>query len=598
MISQNNPILIIFPEQSSIFYLSTMSKIKTALSASILFVALFILSCSSNSDDYDFQNSFKDLRDGQMYRWVKIGSQTWMAENLYYNAPGSKCYDNSSKECRKYGRLYDWKTAVDACPDGWHLPSDEEWQELIDFAGGDDIAGKKLRAKNGWGSNNGTDDYDFSALPGGFGYSSNNVLFFLQSGKYSNWWSVTEFNGYSAFERNMYYDKDNVVRKDSDKNYLQSIRCVKNDSSYDSLYIGDLNSDSGTFMDSRNEQVYKWVEIGSQTWMAENLNYDAEGSLCYNNDPANCEKYGRLYDWVTARTVCPDGWHLPSNEEWGILTEEVGGKSIAGVKLKFTDGWNHYPVHKGTDNYNFSAVPSGFFNSFFRDIGYGSYWWSTTEEKDYYDYYDKAYYLSMHHNSSNATSFYDYKSSLNSVRCVKGSANDFSGSFSDSRDGQTYQYVKIGSQIWMAENLNYDVESSVCYDNKSENCEKYGKLYDWETALNVCPKDWHLPSHEEWITLTIALGGPAIAGAKLKTKNGWNDSGNGTDDYGFSALSSGHGDSEGNFLNVGEAGDWWSADEHDDNTFAIERHIEFVDDKIVAGYTYKSLLLSVRCIKD
>jgi len=552
-----------------------MNRIEFTLWASILLVVSFVLSCSSTSEeDYDLQDAFEDSRDGQVYKWVKIGSQTWMAENLNYKVEGSKCYDNENKRCRRYGMLYNWETATGACPDDWHLPSDEEWQELIDFVGGNDIAGKKLMAKDGWGGNNAEDYYGFSALPGGFGYASSSYVFFLQLGKYGNWWSATEYSGFSAFERNMFYNEDKMVRKDSDKNYLQSVRCVKNDSSYNSLFTRNLNSDSGTFTDARDGQAYKWVEIGSQTWMAEDLNYN-----------------GKLYDWVTARNICPEDWHLPSNEEWTILIDEVGGKAIAGVKLKSTEGWRQYPVHKGTDNYNFSALPRS-------GGGSDSYWWSATEEKDYYGYYDKAYYKSMHYNSSSVTDFYDSKSSLNAVRCVKGSSNNFGGSFTDSRDGQTYKYVKIGSQTWMAENLNYDIESSACYDNKLENCKKYGKLYNWETALNVCPENWHLPSHEEWANLTISLGGFAIAGAKLKAKNGWNNNGNGTDDYEFSALPGGHGNSGGNFLNAGEYGDWWSASEYEDNTFAIERHIEFADDKVVGSYTYKSLLLSVRCIKN
>jgi uncharacterized protein (TIGR02145 family) len=545
-----------------------MNKIKFALLASISLV----LSCSSTmEEDYDLQNAFKDSRDGQVYKFVKIGSQTWMAENLNYKVAGSKCYGNENKMCKRYGLLYDWETAVNICPDDWHLPSDDEWQELIDFAGGNDIAAKKLMAKTSWGGNDAADDYGFSALPGGFGHTS--FSYFLQSGKYGNWWSATEYDSHSAFERNMFYIEDKVVRKNSDKNYLESVRCVKNDSSYYALFTGNLNSDSGTFTDSRDGQTYKWVEIGSQTWMAENLNYN-----------------GKLYDWVTARTICPEGWHLPTNEEWEVLIEEVGGRTIAGVKLKSTEGWRRYPVHKGTDNYNFSALPG--------DNGYDGFWWSATEEKDYYDYYNKAYYRSMHNHSSSVTNFYENKSSLNSVRCVKGSLNNFGGSFTDSRDGQTYKYVKIGSQTWMAENLNYDIEGSVCYDNKLENCKKYGKLYDWKTALNVCPDDWHLPSHEEWATLTISLGGFAIAGAKLKAKNGWDNNGNGTDDYEFSALPGGHGNSGGNFLNIGEYGDWWSASEYEDNTFAIERHIEFAEDKVVGSYTYKSLLFSVRCLKN
>ena len=124
----------------------------------------------------------------------------------------------------------------------------------------------------------------------------------------------------------------------------------------------------------------------------------------------------------------------------------------------------------------------------------------------------------------------------------------------DERDGKTYKTVKIGTQIWMAENLNYDVEGSECYKNKPENCVKYGRLYNWDAALKNCPYGWHLPSKEEWDMLITVVGGEKTAGKKLKAKSGWkkyvptgNDAedcwnentskpGNGTDNYGFSAL--------------------------------------------------------------
>ena len=96
-----------------------------------------------------------------------------------------------------------------------------------------------------------------------------------------------------------------------------------------------------TFTDTRNNKTYKAVAIGTQTWMAENLNYDTSDSKCYNNDPANCEIYGRLYNWSTASTVCPTGWHIPSDAEWDVLITAVGGSSTAGTKLKVASGWSN-----------------------------------------------------------------------------------------------------------------------------------------------------------------------------------------------------------------------------------------------------------------
>ncbi len=108
------------------------------------------------------------------------------------------------------------------------------------------------------------------------------------------------------------------------------------------------------------------------------------------------------------------------------------------------------------------------------------------------------------------------------------------GTFTDSRDGQTYKTVKIGTQTWMAQNLNYQTKrGSWCYENSADSCKKYGRLYDWKTAKKACPAGYHLPSNEDWTTLIDYMGGQVTAGKKLKAKRGWNDNGNGTDDYGF-----------------------------------------------------------------
>jgi uncharacterized protein (TIGR02145 family) len=189
--------------------------------------------------------------------------------------------------------------------------------------------------------------------------------------------------------------------------------------------------------------------------------------------------------------------------------------------------------------------------------------------------------------------------------------------FTDTRDGKIYKTTKIGEQVWFAENLNYEADSSICYDNKPKNCDKYGRLYNWEAAMKACPKGWHLPSDEEWNVL-MKFVNPSCsdnydcecaeiktcegAGIKLKATNGWDSyqgkSGNGTDDFGFAVLPGGSSYSDGSFGDVGYSGLWWSASEHHAN-YAYYRYIyHYGSDVYWSDYGNKDLLFSVRCLQD
>lgn len=186
----------------------------------------------------------------------------------------------------------------------------------------------------------------------------------------------------------------------------------------------------------RTKQVYKFVTIGEQIWMAENLNYETEtGSYCNPNVADFCETYGRLYTWATAvgktedecgeghsctslgegnvQGVCPDGWHLPSMTEWQTLFTTVGGASNAGANLVASGSYYSFT---STDPFGFSALLSG------QEYGLGSYenpgqialFWTATEKDD-----DEATDIMFFTDDKAAYEDYDKKSYANSVRCIK-----------------------------------------------------------------------------------------------------------------------------------------------------------------------------------
>ncbi len=174
-------------------------------------------------------NLFTDSRDGQTYNTLQIGTQCWMAENLNYVTGNSWCYGNNSSNCDVYGRLYDWVTACNSCPSGWHLPTDAEWTVLTDYLGGESVAGGKMKEAGftHWNSPNtgATNSSGFTALPGGrrdWGDGAFNLL-----GNYALFWSATEIDASNAWSRSLYHTNADVYRNGSNKSFGFSVRCVK-----------------------------------------------------------------------------------------------------------------------------------------------------------------------------------------------------------------------------------------------------------------------------------------------------------------------------------------------------------------------------------
>lgn len=376
---------------------------------------------------------------------------------------------------------------------------------------------------------------------------------------------------------------------------------------------------TGVMTDSRDGKTYKTVKIGSQTWMAENLNYETEYSYCYNNEMHSCKKYGRLYEWEAALRACPDGWHLPTKAEFEKLFDAVGGHKKAGKMLKSISGWKD--DGNGSDTFGFNALPVGFqqFANSSVARSAGALFWGSTRIRGfssivialYYNYDGVVlggdalpsvdnYAVDAVHNAGFAVRCLQ-DSALNNAEGPHRSSNApelVKGVMTDKRDGQTYKTVKIGTQTWMAENLNYKVKESWCYHNIEDNCSWYGRLYKWQIARNICPSGWHLPTIAEFEMLFDAVGGVKIAGKMLKSTIAWENDANGTDAFGFTALPAGmHSSEEGDFFR-GQGAVFWSSTEKSfkEAGYMILRHED--GDLGILDYIDKIASFSVRCVKD
>ena len=324
---------------------------------SFFILSFFILSaCTDYSqqfeDDYAYGktgkgvvfegDSLKDLRDNHVYSVAQVGGLYWMMDDLayeYYNDEryGSTfCPRSRSSACETIGFLYPGGHLDNACPDGWRLPSTEEWRSFY--------SSTEFRSRSY------NSDF-YKGVYGGDGGLSNdgNSAFFWVYDTLDN----KQQRGCIEISRNNGF----VTDQHCDTEWKISVRCVaeagsqttakssaqtskKSSSSAKSPTAKSSSSmeqvewiNAEPLKDSRDNRTYSTVTIGKQTWMAKNLNYGTDNSYCYDNLDGNCSLYGQLYTWNDAKIVCPSGWHLPSVEEWEKFFSTDIGKEIAGDML-------------------------------------------------------------------------------------------------------------------------------------------------------------------------------------------------------------------------------------------------------------------------
>lgn len=419
-----------------------------------------------------------DSRDGQIYKTLKIGDQTWTAENMNYAVPEelSWCYGMDSTKCGEYGRLYSWRAAVNACPSGWHLPSKKDWEELLTpladsvVTGGRALyygAGSALKTFDGWtGTDKGTDKIGFSVKPAGYRPAE-----FGYEGVFAFFWTSTEgtwgYNEYVMFQRSENY----AVIDAFESSVGLSVRCVQGKSSsssepessaqakavlmapntYDCSIFNCvtrefLNPDLTYYevQDPRDKQVYNVITMGNIRWFAQNLNYKINDSQSWcargPGEKGDCATYGRLYTWAGAigeseedcglgmncpqedavQGICPNGWRLPTSSDFeymiNYVTKQHSEYYYIDQYLKFPGVWNesYYGANKNLNSYGLSFIPAGV-----RD-GDDSYIipetgiWASTQYL-----INHAYRLSFMASGSYPDKSSDHKDMGYSVRCIQ-----------------------------------------------------------------------------------------------------------------------------------------------------------------------------------
>jgi uncharacterized protein (TIGR02145 family) len=415
----------------------------------------------------------------------------------------------------------------------------------------------------------------------------------------------------------------------------------------DSAWVSPFNTaiQYGTVADSRDKRKYRTVKIGPLNWMAENLDYDTKdtnSSVCYDNDPENCAKFGRLYtrqialgksnDSALSFTsgICPEGWHIPSWGEWTLALNYVHNRysDKDAPLLRSAGNWAEDSLGAGLDAFGFSALPGGgmdkeSYKTTFSGKDSLANWWLPELASTYYvhDPYFFSVLISTNSYYVQRAAFSTYKGKTpyyKSVRCVENyslepQSSPFItyGSFTDNRDGHTYKTVQLGTQEWMAENLNYDGNGGRCFADNAAYCSIFGRLYDWDAAMTSCPEGWRLPSSDDFAALGNYVfnaqdtsAGRDSSGTLLKTELYWKQNketskfSSGNNAFGFNGLPGGVFDGS-SFSGLGEKGLWWTESDlfDTDTTSDASSLANFSSSLLISYRVVRSKFFSVRCIK-
>ena len=411
-------------------------------------------------------------KNGYSYNWVRYGKTKWMIQNL-----------KSAKTDGDCGGYFNNSNAIKACPDGWLLPTDEDWMALeVEFGV------KKEKVKE-----HGLREINLNDLSntGFFVEECNYNVALYPNQKALAFWTSSEnkmlYTGYSDkyFARIIRLEENKITKELRNKTEELNVRCVQS-----SIYLAsieavaeieiDMNPVIGLTNHPFTGEKLEWQYIANNIW----LKNDIRGSYLYKE----------------SSNVCPTGWRMPVREEWENLLKEF--KPSVNVENK-NEILHDRLSTSGVWSFNLTN------NDYWMTIDYYTYntYWINKNDKA-----DSRKLRAFLSNKRGLTTWTDKQANEKAkVRCLLDS-KDFinkrksinSETFIDSRDNKEYGSVEIDGTNWMAENLSYNLgENSACRDNINTDCALFGHMYNLEVMNNGCPDGWRLPTSEEWKYILI-----------------------------------------------------------------------------------------------
>ena len=631
-------------------------------------VSIFFSTCNKNTTEPKPEPPPAPVTDidGNVYQTVKIGNQVWMAENLavthYRNgdpipyvtwgwqnvSEGALCYYNSDvSNINIYGFLYNGYAVNDSrniAPEGWHVPTDEDWKVLEIYLGmsqidvdskgyrGTDEGGKlKEAGTEHWASPNegATNESGFTALPGG--YCDHIFGDFWSMDSSADFWSSTKILRYSLWYRKLSYDQAEIWRMESTLKRGYSIRCIK-DSEGSKPPVADftITPETGTTMTiftfdaGSSSDVEDPIEVLLVRW-------DWENDGVWDTDYRAVKTDTRQYTEKGIKTIKLEVM------DTGGLTDSLTKQITVDLYQLPTASFTVSPL-SGTTGTDFSFDASGCSDNQDAPSQLEVRWdWENDGiwDTDFSTRKTATHQYSIEGTKTIWLEVKDTDGLIDSTTQYIIVSNTDTGTMTD-QDGQVYQTVLIGNQWWMAENLkvkhyrNGDVIPKAtgsdewedltvgyycAYDNNESNADIYGYLYNWyavNDARNLAPEGWHIPTEEEWQTLIDNLGGVGIAGGKMKetgTAHWASPNDFATNESRFTALPGGRAPvSSYEFLRINVSASFWSSTEVTDDDLTAWGYSlfnttppplpEVTGGAISPWHDDKYFGFSVRCVKD